>query len=187
MKIVFFDSSKQAGNVGITWKMGAAIFPFLNKADYACGVSSLDELFAKLQSLPDDSIDQIQYWGHGSPGFFIIGDDWVSAKGADKIKDQIQRVLKKQGCFWLRTCSSFQGASGKKFAEELANKFDRRVAAHTFLIGLFHSGLVALRPGETPYWQDLEGIVDTNGKLTTPMSSPSYPRTRLFWNSDLWI
>jgi hypothetical protein len=78
------------------------------------------------------------------------------------------------GTLWFRTCSTFQGAAGQSFAEAVSRHTGARVAAHTFIIGPWQSGLRTLRPGQAPTWSRDEGR-DKDGRAL--WSGPLQPRT----------
>jgi len=190
MKVIIYDRSPEAGPVGLTWVAGAALFTAIGKADLALSVDSVEDFVDCLESLFQEygakSIDQIQYWGHGGPGKFVIGSEKIKANSSPKIFSVIKEVMRPNGIFWLRTCASFQGAIGKDFAKMLADTLGCRVAAHTYNIGVFHSGRHILAPGETPTWSEYEGSeVDSNGVRRSVMSHPGIAGTKLFIQDNI--
>jgi hypothetical protein len=158
----------------------------VGKADSAHGVSTVEDIVVVLERLISKHgpgcIDEVHYWGHGAPGRFVLGDLSIRQSNFPVLlADTLKRALSDKGLFWLRTCASFHGAKGKAFAEFLSSALDRKVAAHTYNIGLFHSGVKVLRPGEMAVWSDFEGA-DSAGKLI--MSRPNIPGTFLFWHDQ---
>ena len=51
--------------------------------------------------------------------------------------------------WWFRTCEAFGATRGHDFARRFTDFFGGRAAGHTYIIGLWQSGLHSLRAGES--------------------------------------
>lgn len=105
---------------------------------------------------------ELQFWGHGSPGHVYIAGKRleygksITPSAFDKdFKELGQRL---DGLLWWRTCATFAGKQGRAFCHGLAEYLDCDVAAHTFNIGFWHSGLHAYKVGDLMDWDENEGI-----------------------------
>ncbi|NJO12676.1 MAG: hypothetical protein HC872_03510 [Gammaproteobacteria bacterium] len=58
---------------------------------------------------------------------------------------------------YYRSCSGFQGKTGKDFAKVSADFWRSEVVGHTKIIALTQPGKRSLRPCQEPYWPDAEG------------------------------
>lgn len=103
------------------------------------------------------SIDEMQFWGHGTPGVLWIGHDQFTVDSLQHPEWQLLRHLfRRDGSIWLRTCSTLRGAVGRRFADTLACHFGDQVtvAGHTVPIHVVHNGLVLRLPGHASAWGD---------------------------------
>lgn len=120
---------------------------------------------------PEQKIDHIQFWGHGSPGKVWLNNEALSVDAFDgPYKDLLKAVrdrLTDDAVIWFRTCSTFGADRGRRFARRWAECMGCRVVAHTHNIGFFHGGLRSLRPGQDPGWPREEGIAE--GTAETPL------------------
>jgi hypothetical protein len=80
---------------------------------------------------------------------------------------------------WFRTCETFGADRGQRFACALGDRMGVRVAGHTFVIGVWQSGLHALDPGARPSWDPREGLVEGNAArpIRAAPSMPGAPNT----------
>ncbi len=164
-----------------SWKFGSKLYKTFRMLDQVKGVSSWNEAlnWIYIESLKEP-ISMIQFWGHGSPGRAYIGNDVLS--NDDTWTTELKKIganLTDDCVFWFRTCSTFAGDPGLKFAKELSKKLDCRVAGHTHIITFFHSGLHVLAPNETPHWSANEGVehLSADGVYEMKKSAPFIPNT----------
>lgn len=160
MKLTIYDAAENSP-VGWSWAAGARLYktsgyvqhvvPAKNWAD---GLRRVNDLTARYK------INEIQFWGHGSPGKVYVAGKPLDVNGEHKILlSLLGRSLEPNSFVWLRTCASFAGASGHSLATVLMNTLNCRVAGSTFNIGFpWHSGQHSLRPGATPAWPITEGL-----------------------------
>ena len=145
-------------NIGLThsWTAGGRLYRKLRRVDHSQGFRAWHKLLGWLIDYePEQKISEIQYWGHGGPGaVWLDGEALTAADNSayEPILKQIAGRLTDDALIWFRTCSTFAGDEGKEFARVWAQKMDCRIAAHVHNIGLFHSGLYTLGPGETAAW-----------------------------------
>lgn len=159
------------------WEFGARNL-FRCKFDYVLDGYTWDEVCEFLGKFDVGHFSEIQYWGHGSMGRAVLGGEALQAKHLKMIGVS----LKSNGVLWLRCCAVFGGKIGKQFAANAAKVCGRTVAAYTYNIGYFQSGLHAIRPGEQPWWGDNEGV-GTDGKSIG--SGRTCPNTIRFFNQYL--
>jgi hypothetical protein len=151
--------------VGLThsWFAGGMIYRLLRWVDEIKGFSSWESALEWLSThKPEQEIAQIQVWGHGSPGKTWMNGEPLhnnsfNGKHADALKKVADR-LTDDGTIWFRNCSVFCGDPGHSFAKVWSTQMDCRIAAHTYIISPFQSGLHTIRPGEEPSWTREEGI-----------------------------
>ena len=156
----------------------------LGRIDRARSVTSWSEALAWLGA-QDESIDELQYWGHGHWGRVLVDGEaldagWLAPSHARAGSLAAVRERIAPGALvWLRTCETFGGAAGHDFAARLADWSGARVAGHTYIIGVNQSGLHGLAPGMQPTWSASEGIA--RGTLDAPerakRSRPWAPHT----------
>lgn len=150
-----------------TWTAGGAVYRALRWVDVCKGFGDWGAALDWIAGLePGRQISQIQIWGHGSPG-----RSWMAGRalgvsslssGApyNMVLRQIAERMTDDGVIWFRNCGVFAGDRGQLFAKTWANELDVRIAAHTYVIGAFQSGLHTLGPGEEPMWPAGEGIAE---------------------------
>jgi len=175
MKIVIYDNTdlvkgydliKQIeGNeiflpsLSYAWRIGARLFRMSNAVDASMGVSSWHDAFKYIGDMAKKyEIEEIQFWGHGSPGRVWIHNSWLNVHNYEtyKLINDLRGILgKNKPRWWFRTCSTFAGMKGKKFARTFSKLFDCEVVGHTCIIGTWfsHSYGYGLRPGEDPHWE----------------------------------
>ncbi len=181
-----YDRTCRKYGVGLStaWSSGSLLYRRLDRIDASFGATSWDEALRWLaEHQSDRPIDEIQYWGHGKWGVVYVGKDPLGRKELTQKHAKhiaaIRERLTPDALVWLRTCETFGAKRGQDFAQCLAEELATRVAGHTFIIGVFQSGLHGLRPGSTPDWSDIEGLAE--GTASEPKraheSLPTYPRT----------
>jgi hypothetical protein len=155
-------------NLGLThsWTAGGLLYRALRRVDDYSGFSSWDEALDWLANYKTgESIQEIQYWGHGSPGYIYMNGQVLSTNhllyGSEqgKMLHKIAERFTPDALVWFRTCATFGAESGQTFAETWANELKCRVAGHTHNVGFFQSGLHSLKPGEKASWSSSEGIL----------------------------
>ena len=145
MRVVVYD--KTCPKLGRVWAAGARLYRRMGWTDDAHGVASWREALAWLG---ERDVRELQYWGHGKWGTFLV----------DRAPVRVEDVAPLRGLslFWLRTCESFGACAGHDFAMRLGDTLGARVAGHTYVIGFRQSGLHVLSPGERPSWPVSEGL-----------------------------
>jgi hypothetical protein len=149
------------------WATGAPLYQRLGYVDAAFGaqdwVSALDWLVSRAGM---GSIAEVQFWGHGKWGKAFVGSDVLDRASlgsehalGDRLRAVRGALLPNAGSlFWFRTCETFGAEAGQTFACDLADTLGCRVAGHTFVIGVWQSGLHGLYPGAMPTWSSAEGL-----------------------------
>lgn len=156
-----------------SWFAGGALYKCLRQLDACRGFDNWpDALRWVADYRPSEPIDELQYWGHGSPGYVWMRTDALTAHSPDRqlwsanygvqidVMRLTRRRLHKDSLIWFRTCSTFAGESGHQFAKSWANTMGCRIAGYTHIIGPWQSGLHSIRPGEEPSWSLDEGILE---------------------------
>ena len=171
MRVMVYDNSSQTPEIELadSWQLGGWLYRRFGKLDASRGFSSWAKAIAWLRDFK--YVDEVQFWGHGSPGAL-----WI---GRERLHVPDLKGLDVRNLFWARTCSSFAGYPGQRLAWELAQTLGCRVAGHTYKIGPFQSGLRTLAPTEMASWSPYEGVIkgDSTAPLDTAWSTPWAPRT----------
>lgn len=180
-----------AVDIGLShsWFAGGAIYKAFRSLDACRGFDKWPEALMWLADYrAPEPITEIQYWGHGSPGCVWMKTDALVASSPEHsiftekfgVTTDVLRLLKRrlipQSTIWFRTCSTFAGERGHRFAKSWADNMECRVAGYTHIIGPWQSGLHTLKPGQEPYWPADEGIAE---------GTPEQPK-KLKWSSP-WI
>lgn len=165
MRVVIYDATdtKPGPELSDAWRTGADLYRAIGRFDRCLAATSWYEALSWLRGL--GTVDEVQYWGHGSPGRVWLGGRALAPtdlEGCDV-----------RGLFWLRTCASFCGPVGHQLAEIMASTLGCKVAGHTYNIGLWQAGLHTLMPTERAYWSLKDGI-GRDGKVK--WSYPWSPR-----------
>lgn len=158
-KLLIYDSSDKTF-VGLTWKIGALLARFY--FDKIISAESWSDFELKIKSL-DSKYDEVQFWGHGSPGFIYINNYSSKKAGWETLRD----ILNNHAVVWLRVCSFAAGELGKRYMENTSDLLAAKLISNSYSIGQWgcQSGLRAISPGETALWPDLEGF-NPNGSYT---------------------
>lgn len=161
-RVMIYDASDTKPGVELAdaWAAGGWLYRGLRRLDVCRGFTSWKQALDWIESL--QAVDEVQYWGHGSPGAV-----WLAGQRLNV--DELARI-KVRNLFWLRTCASFAGAPGHELASKMSRVLGCRVAGHTHNIGPLQSGLHSLRPGAEPAWPDSEGIAGGKAKRSTPLA-----------------
>lgn len=155
-KLVIYDAT--LGYLSFLFLIGAQIAKFFGFIDNYVSARSWYTL--PWNTLKEqEPYDEVHYWGHGKPGgTYLNGVHLLTASGAQpSLMVNLKSIIKKEGVFWIRSCSSFEGKYGQEFAEVLSNQLRRDVCSFTYSIWLFQSGGHYLRYEETPNWPVKEG------------------------------
>ncbi|MBL4689655.1 MAG: DUF4347 domain-containing protein, partial [Nannocystaceae bacterium] len=130
---------------------------------------------------PEQSIAEVQYWGHGKWGKARVDNDVLDARALlpdHPLHAGLKRLRSRladgpDGLLWFRTCETFGAEAGQTFARDLSDFLGSRVAGHTFIIGHVQSGLHSLLPGAPVTWSETEGVRE---------GSPASPQ-RAYWSA----
>lgn len=169
MKLAIYDAAENSP-VGWSWATGAKLYKAMGYFQHVVAAHSWDDGLRRVNDLTSRyRINEIQFWGHGSPGKVFVAGKWLDVDGAHKIPlTRLGSSLEPNSFVWLRTCASFAGVPGRTLATELVSMLNARVAGSTFNIGFpWHSGQHSLRPNAVPAWPITEGL-DVKGQ---PMGS----------------
>jgi hypothetical protein len=186
MRLLVYDRTCKGGNGGNlthAWAVGSKLYKGLGRIDAVKGVTSWDEAFDWILA-QNETIDEIQYWGHGKWGYALVDGDRFDAssleRGPSRAKlEAIAERLSPEALFWFRCCEVFGANRGIDFAERLADFLGVRVAGHTYIIGYHQSGLHGLSPGVRADWSPDEGLVEgtPDAPVKGKWSKPWAPRT----------
>jgi hypothetical protein len=180
LRVMFYDKSEWAGDKLVSsWFAGGLLYKAVRRLDVCVGVESWEEALDWLATYePKKKISMLQFWGHGSPGAVWINGEPLR-NNALKVNHpynerllQLKDRLADDATIWFRCCSIFAGGTGHKFASKWSTFFDCRIAAHTFIIGPFQSGLYTITPGQKPYWPLEEGIGEDGEMLWSHFWKP---------------
>lgn len=201
LRLLVFDTTCRPKGPGVglstAWSVGARLYRARGLVDASMGVRSWAEALDFLASYGGSApIREIQYWGHGTFGKVWVAKDPLDAARLssaelraplDRVRDRLAEARREghEPLVWLRTCEAFGGRSGHAFATALASRLGARVAGHTHVIGVLQSGLVALRPGESPSWPSSMGVGPQGERGHGLPSLPNAPNTVHFLTSRL--
>ncbi|MCH9682439.1 MAG: hypothetical protein K0V04_13465 [Deltaproteobacteria bacterium] len=149
------------------WWAGAKLYRSLGRLDAYRGVDSWEEALDYLaQFRPELPLAEVQYWGHGKWGGARVQSQHLDSSAlvhGHPLRSRLAAVADRmlpnaQSLWWFRTCETFGARPGHRFAAELSDFLQSRVAGHTYIIGHIQSGLHTLMPGQQPQWSDEEGL-----------------------------
>ena len=170
-----------------SWIVGGALYRGLGRIDAAYGATSWEDALAWLCSVePTRRIDEVQYWGHGTWGRALIARDVLDAAAVEDpshsrhadLRALRDRLAGPRALLWFRTCETFGGEAGHRFASSWVRFFGCQVAGYTYVIGPWQSGLHSLAPGQAPRWSVREGLADdVEAPRQALMSGPGAPNT----------
>lgn len=181
LSLMFYDNSVWAKEMLVnTWTAGGKLYKLFRNVDHFIGVSSWEEAFEWLNTVaPGQKIKQIQFWGHGSPGKV-----WINGKSLSRfVKNpasayhehalELKKRLTEDSTIWFRSCAVFSRQEGHDFAKDMSTFFNCKIAAHTYIVAFFQSGLHSLKPGQTPSWSITEGVNLDGKTLWSRINSPN--------------
>lgn len=120
-----------------SWRLGAKLLSrFFDKIVPLFSMEEFENLIADSAKSKEEV--HIQFWGHGSEGAFVIGDEYGGA-WVFKAAPAARNVG-----LWFRTCNTFSGKTGDTFARSALKKL-RYVAGHKTIIHVWQSYLCAYR------------------------------------------
>jgi hypothetical protein len=197
-KILIFDGTARAGEAPLraAWRVGAHLYRQLGRVDSAFGASSWNEALAWIAATSaEGTVEELQYWGHGTWGKVHIASDALSIesmlpghpheRGLQTLRNRL--LPSGRALVWFRTCETFGARAGQTFAQNLSRLLHAKVAGHTHVIGALQSGLHGLHPNASPHWSPEEGI--QTGTPEAPVqahqSSRQAPNTLHFMNSKI--
>lgn len=171
------DGGSAGVEVGLApaWWLGAKLHAI--RGTHTRGVSSWDEALRFAIDTADrtgEPISDLQAWGHGGWGYMDLGDSRLSARAFSdlgRLLDQVRERMTPDAQLWLRCCSAFGGRAGRRFGPALAERIERRVVGHTYVIGVPQSGTHSLLPGDAITWPLEEGVVMKDGEPQRAKSS----------------
>jgi hypothetical protein len=197
LRLLVYDATQRARPpraLGLAWQAGSYLYRGLGRIDAAYGARSWAEAFEFLATHDAGrSVGEFQFWGHGKWGRALIhGESLDRGALADSHAfaprlAAFRERLEPGALVWFRTCETLGARAGQDFARALADHLGARVAGHTFVIGLFQSGLHSLSPGASPAWSTNEGIA--RGTPDHPerafSSGPSQPNTVTCFDGEI--
>lgn len=160
LRAVLYD--RTCGALTVSWAAGVALYRARGLIDAAYGARTWAKGLEWLASIGGDRpLGHVQYWGHGLQGQVLLakealGVDAFSGVHAARLAAMRERMAP-DATWWFRTCLTFGGVDGHRFARAWTEALQRPVAGHTWVIGPIQAGLHLLRPGETPTWPLEEG------------------------------
>ncbi len=189
LRLVVYDRTcrgRRGHFLSEAWWTGARLHRLFGSMDAAHGAASWREALDFLATVrPSTRIGEIQFWGHGKWGDARVADHVLDERALTRqsaLRTRLSAVrdrLTPDALFWFRTCETLGADRGQRFARAFADRMGARVAGHTYVIGLWQSGLHVLRPGHVPGWDPEEGLAE--GRAADPvralMSLPTEPNT----------
>lgn len=186
LDIMIYDSSDWAGKqLRFSWITGGKFYKWFRGVEHHAGFSDWLEAIDWILSVePNRKINSIQYWGHGSQGKVWMNGSamsvrsFVEASEINKKLNLLKQRLTPESVIWFRCCNVFAGNEGKIFSITSSNFFNCKIAAHTYIVGPWQSGLHTLKPFQRPSWPINEGLeVQPDGKIKKLWSTPWAPNT----------
>lgn len=172
MRVTIYDTKPGAGLaqsfLKLSWAVGCWLQKLFGQVDAYYGAESWDAAVSWLEAQPGP-LTSVQYWGHGSPGAVWLAQKMMPPGALLPIKSK----LAPGAVIWFRCCSVFQGKRGFDFAKVFSDGMGCTIAAHTYVIGLWQSGLHTHKPGAHISWPVDEGI--------KPLKAPWWPEFLRPW------
>ena len=186
LDIMIYDSSDWAGKeLRFSWITGGKFYKLFHSVEHNAGFDNwIDAIDWILSVEPDRKINSIQYWGHGSQGkVWMNGSNinvrsFVDSSELNKKLILLKKRLTPESVIWFRCCNVFAGNEGKYFSIISSQFFECKIAAHTFIVGPWQSGLHTISPGSRPTWPINEGLeIQDDGTIKKLWSTPWAPNT----------
>jgi len=193
LRLLLYDRTCTGGRMPLglthTWMVGQHLYAGLGRIDRAFGAATWAEALDWLGSVGGErQISEVQYWGHGHWGSVEIGGEGLTRDALDPTNphrpglERLRERLTGDALLWFRTCDAFGARKGHDFAMAWADFMGCDIAGHTFVIGLWQSGLHRISPGQAAHWPDDEGVRE--GTAAEPKrstwSGPLKPNTISF-------
>lgn len=186
LDIMFYDSSDWAGEqLRMSWVTGGLFYRLFRGVEQTRGFDNWLEALKWLAEVePDKKINSIQFWGHGSPGRVWINGEFLSIRSLIASSKHrylllnLKERLTPESVIWFRSCNVFSAKEGHIFATAFSQFMGCKIAAHTFIVGPWQSGLHTINPGEQPNWSREEGLKKkADGTVEKLWSMPWSPKT----------
>ena len=188
VRLIVYDRTcvGRVGGLSTAWSGGSRLYRWLGRIDASFGATTWTEALAWIEaSSRERPIAEIQFWGHGKWGCALVADDVLDARALREDSPlhsplrAIRERLAPNALWWFRTCETFGADRGVDFAKGWTDFLGARAAGHTYVIGVWQSGLHGLAPGHAPDWSPSEGLAE--GSAANPkrarMSLPGEERT----------
>jgi hypothetical protein len=189
LRLIVFDRTAHARfrpGLSTLWSLGRTLYRMRREVDAGCAANGWEQALAWLSTHgAPRPISEIQLWSHGKWGNASIGAECLDQRSLVRTSahfsalEKVRARLAPGALFWFRTCETFGAERGITFAERFAETMGTRVAGHTYVIGLWQSGLHQLDPGAPADWSPEEGLIegDAHNPLRAKPSLPGEPRT----------
>ena len=191
LRLMIYDDTCRGSALlpGLThsWIAGASAYRWKGRLDYTKGVTSWAQGLEWLATVEEDrEIAEVQFWGHGKWGRAKVDDDVLDVEALKKghpyrplLEAIRRRLVGPDALWWFRTCETFGCVAGHDFARRWCDFLHCRAAGHTYIIGLWQSGLHLLAPGQQPDWPVEEGLSEGTPEEPTKAlwSKPGEPNT----------
>ncbi|RMH00550.1 MAG: DUF4347 domain-containing protein [Deltaproteobacteria bacterium] len=196
-RIVVFDPTCRGRwwHLGLShaWSAGVRLYRGMGRIDGWVRAENWRTAFAGvLDLLGDAPLFELQVWSHGKWGLVRLGDDvfdrtWLRPAHRDAgLAAAVFDRLVPGGRIWFRTCETAGAACGQAFVQALADATGVDVYGHTYVIGIYQSGLRRAVPGGRPDWSPWEGL--RKGTPAAPLeahpSRPWHPSTVHFLSGE---
>jgi hypothetical protein len=169
LRLMLFDRTctgrRMRPGLSHAWWAGGHLYRGMRRFHASHGVDDWESGLQWLAGVhPDRPIAEIQYWGHGKWGAAFVAGEALDADAlapSGRLRPRLEGLraqLAPDALVWFRTCETFGAARGQEFARRFTDFFGGRAAGHTYIIGLWQSGLHTLRAGDVPTWSVDEGL-----------------------------
>lgn len=191
LRLVVFDAAARGpgplpGLAG-AWRAGALLYSALGRTHASVPARGVGHALRQITEIePGRPIAELQFWCHGKWGDLRLGSERLDVGSFERgsalrpALDAVRaRLVGADALVWLRTCESFGADAGQRFAQASSDYWGCRVAGHTYVIGVWQSGLHALNPGERITWSSDEGLLEGSPMrpLRARVSTPLEPNT----------
>jgi hypothetical protein len=171
LRLMIFDRTctgkRMRPGLSHAWGSGGALYgTLLRRLDMWQGARSWAEALGWLARAGGDRpIAEVQFWGHGKWGKAFIDREPLGAEAlvaGHPLRRDLEAIRERlsgpEALWWFRTCETFGALPGHDWARRLTDFLGCRAAGHTYIIGVWQSGLHSLAPGTAPTWSPQEGL-----------------------------
>jgi hypothetical protein len=169
LRLMLFDRTctgrRMRPGLSHAWWAGGHLYRGMRRFHAWHGVDDWESGLKWLAAVrPERPIAEIQYWGHGKWGELFVAHEGLSAdvlSPGHRLHPHMEAIRERlvpDHLWWFRTCEAFGAVRGQEFARRFTDFFGGRAAGHTYIIGLWQSGLHTLRAGDVPTWSVDEGL-----------------------------